>query len=85
MSTIGAEDLLYYRAAGALAVQQPGPYLANVLKVRNVLIDQTCADLERAYGRNCSDVTETQIAFYSTRKGMTIIRDNFLSYLRSSA
>jgi hypothetical protein len=84
LSTIGTEDILYYRAAGALAVQQPGNYLSNVRKVRDVLIDQTCADLERAYGRNCSQVTETQIASYSVRKGMNIIRDNSLSYLRSS-
>ena len=84
LSTIGTEDILYYRAAGALAVQQPGNYLSNVRKVRDVLIDQTCADLERAYGRNCSQVTETQTASYSVRKGMNIIRDNSLSYLRSS-
>jgi hypothetical protein len=40
ISTIGAQDLLYYRAAGALGIQQPGDYLANVLKVRGELINK---------------------------------------------
>jgi 4-amino-4-deoxy-L-arabinose transferase-like glycosyltransferase len=84
LSTIGAEDLLYYRAAGALAVQQPGGYLANVVKVRSSLIDQTCSDLEQTYQRACSQVTESQQAAYFTRKGMTIIRSNPVSYLRST-
>jgi len=83
LSTIGAEDLLYYRAAGALAIQQPGGYLANVLKVRTSLTDQTCTDLERAYERSCAQVTESQKAAYSTRKAISIISNNPLSYLRS--
>lgn len=84
MSTIGAEDLLYYRAAGALAIQQPGNYLTNVLKTRNTLLAQTCTDLEKLYQRDCSQVTESQNASYSTHKGMSLILRNPLSYLRST-
>jgi len=84
MSTIGAEDLLYYRAAGALAIQQPGIYLANVLQVREELENQACSDLDGANERDCSQVTETQRASYSTHKGMSIILRNPLSYLRST-
>src|SRR5271157_2275985 len=84
MSTIGAEDILYYRAAGALAIQRPGAYLTNVLAVRNALLNETCAELERLYGRDCSQVSETQNASYSSRKGISIILSNPLSYLRST-
>jgi len=84
VSTIGAEDLLYYRAAGALAIQQPGNYLVNTVKIRDALIDQTCADLERIYDRDCLRVTEAQQARYSTQKGISIIIRNPLGYLRSA-
>ncbi len=84
LSTIGAEDILYYRAAGALGIQQPGSYLDNVRKINRALIDETCADLERIYERDCSQATETQKASYSTRKGMSIILHNSLSYFRST-
>jgi 4-amino-4-deoxy-L-arabinose transferase-like glycosyltransferase len=83
ISTIGAEDILYYRAAGALAVQQPGGYLANVRGINRALIDQTCADLERLYQQDCSQVTEAQQASYSSRKGLRIILSNSFSYVRS--
>ncbi len=83
LSTIGAEDLLYYRAAGALAIQRPGNYLNNAMKIRSSLVDQTCADLERAYERDCAQVTESQRAAYATHKGMRILLNNPLSYLRS--
>jgi 4-amino-4-deoxy-L-arabinose transferase-like glycosyltransferase len=83
ISTIGGEDILYYRAAGALAIQQPGSYLANARRINSALIDQTCADLERLYQRDCSQVTEAQRASYASRKGVGIILSNPFSYFRS--
>jgi len=83
LSTIGAEDILYYRAAGTLAVQQPGKYLANTVHVRDQLIDQTCSDLQSTYKRDCSQITEPQRAAYASHKGVYIIRRYPLSYARS--
>jgi len=84
ISTIGAEDILYYRAAGTLAIQQPGKYFDNILRVRGVLIQQTCAELELSYERDCSQVTESQKASYCTHKGLNIVLRNPLSYLKST-
>jgi 4-amino-4-deoxy-L-arabinose transferase-like glycosyltransferase len=84
ISAIGAEDILYYRAAGALAIQQPGSYPANILKVSGALIQQTCPDLEREYQRNCSQITDAQQAAYASRKGLSMIRRYPLSYLHSA-
>ena len=84
LSTIGAEDLLYYRAAGALAIEQPGTYLANVARINLVLNEQTCPDLESQYHRSCSRASEAEIASYATRKGVSIILSHPFSYLRSS-
>jgi 4-amino-4-deoxy-L-arabinose transferase-like glycosyltransferase len=85
ISAIGAEDILYYRAAGALAIQQPGSYTANILKINSALIQQTCPDLEHEYQRNCSQITDAQQAAYASRKGISIIRRYPLSYLHSAA
>jgi hypothetical protein len=84
-SAIGAEDLLAYRAAGTLAVRQPGDYFGNVLRVRGVLLRQACEDLERTYRRNCRLVTESQRAAYSVRVGTKIILNDLPGYLRSVA
>jgi hypothetical protein len=84
ISTIGAEDILYYRAAGTLAIQEPGKYFDNILKVKGVLIGQTCAELEHAYERDCSQIAESQRAQYCTNKGLSIILKNPLSYLKST-
>lgn len=84
LSTIGAENLLYYRAAGALAMQEPGNYLANAARINTTLIDQTCADLESIYKRDCSQITPAQKASYAIHKGKSIILRHPLSYLRST-
>jgi 4-amino-4-deoxy-L-arabinose transferase-like glycosyltransferase len=83
ISTIGAEDILYYRAAGALGIQQSGSYLENTRRMNGIFINQTCADLERSYRHDCSSVTEAQRSSYATRKGISIILSNPFSYVRS--
>ena len=85
ISTIGAEDILYYRAAGALAIEQPGSYLRNARRMNTELIAQTCGDLERIYKADCSTVSEAKQAAYATRKGVSIILSHPLSYVRSMA
>jgi hypothetical protein len=83
ISTIGADNTLGYRAAGTLAVRQPGDYLTNVLRVRSMLVKQACKDLERMYGRDCSQVPATQQAAYSARMGTNIILNDIPGFLRS--
>lgn len=83
ISAIGAEDILYYRASGALAIQSPGSYPANLLKVHSALTQQACPDLEHEYQRDCSQITDAQQAAYASRKGISIIRKYPFSYLHS--
>jgi 4-amino-4-deoxy-L-arabinose transferase-like glycosyltransferase len=84
VSATGAQDILFYRAAGTLAVRRPGDYLANVSSARGLLLDQACDDLERTYGCKCSEVPEAQRAAYSVRKGTNIILHDFPGYLRTT-
>lgn len=53
-SSISGADLLSYRAAGALAVNDPGPFAANFRRHRDELEALACEDLIRLYGRECS-------------------------------
>jgi 4-amino-4-deoxy-L-arabinose transferase-like glycosyltransferase len=84
ISTAGAQDLLAYRAAGALAVRQPGNYLDNVLKQRERLLAQACDDLKRMYQRDCISVPEPQRASYAVSTGEKLILTNLSGYLRST-
>jgi hypothetical protein len=85
ISTIGAHDLLAYRAAGVLAVRQPGDYLANVGNARSALIKQACRELEREYGHNCTQVSEARQAQYSARVGSDIILRDVPGYFKSAS
>ena len=84
LSVISSEDLLFYRAAGALAIQQPGNYSLNVEETRGLLIDQSCVEMDHIYGRDCSQLTDSERTSYFTTKGVSIILRSPLSYLRSA-
>src|SRR6266480_3104565 len=84
ISTVSAEDILGFRAAGTLAVRMPGDYLTNVVRIRGVLLRQACEDLERTYRRDCQRVAESQRAAYITRVGTKIILNDLPGYLRSA-
>ncbi|MCL2658909.1 MAG: hypothetical protein FWD64_00120 [Acidobacteriaceae bacterium] len=83
VSTVGATDLLYYRAAGALAVQQPGNYYKNIFMVRSALIQETCTNLELIFKQGCTQITKTDKSSYMIVKGLHIILMNPWGYLRS--
>jgi Dolichyl-phosphate-mannose-protein mannosyltransferase len=84
LSTISSEDILFYRAAGALAIQRPGDYFSNVEKTRGFLMNQSCLELERIYRQDCRQLADSQKAPYYARKGMSIIAGAPSSYLRSA-
>jgi 4-amino-4-deoxy-L-arabinose transferase-like glycosyltransferase len=84
ISTIGAQDLLDFKAAGALAARQPGDYFANVRNVQSILQKQACEGMERKYERDCSQLSEAQQAKYTTRMGANIILRNIPGYLKSA-
>jgi hypothetical protein len=83
LSVISSEDILFYRAAGALAIRLPGNYFSNVESTRGHLISQSCAEMERIYGRDCPQLSDSEKASYFTTKGVGIILRSPLSYLRS--
>jgi 4-amino-4-deoxy-L-arabinose transferase-like glycosyltransferase len=49
-SSIGATNLLLYRAAGVLAIGQPGDFAANQTRIQNALLERAYSELGREYG-----------------------------------
>jgi len=83
VSTVGAADLLYYRAAGALAIQRTGNYNDNILMVRSTLVQETCISLELTYKLSCAQISEADKSAYMMANGLHIILMNPWSYLQS--
>ena len=85
VSTTGEYNLLANRAAGAVAIQQPGSYFDNVVAVRHELLSQTCADFKRVHNQDCAPILEApaqQAAFFA-HAGTRIISKNLPGYIQS--
>src|SRR5579863_1320230 len=56
LSTISGYNLLVYRAAGALAIEDPGKFATNLQLRSEELQAQACQDLTQIYHRDCSQL-----------------------------
>lgn len=57
LSSLSGINLLLHRAAGTLAIRDPGGIDANLVRRRAELEAAACRQLEAAYGRPCADIT----------------------------
>lgn len=57
LSTLAGINLLQYRAAGTLAVRDPGGIDANLSRRRDELEQRACRNLEAIYRRPCASLT----------------------------
>ncbi len=57
MSSLGGINLLYFRAAGTLAIRDPGGIEANLLRRREELEQRACRQLEADYQRPCASLS----------------------------
>lgn len=57
MSSLGGINLLHYRAAGTLAIRDPGGIDANLLRRREELEQRACRQLEADYQRPCASLS----------------------------
>jgi hypothetical protein len=60
LSSLAGINLLHFRAAGTLAVRDPGGIDANLLRRREELERRICAGLEAHYQRPCADISWAQ-------------------------
>lgn len=57
LSTLGGINLLHHRAAGTLAIRDPGGIDANLLRRRDELERVACRNLEARYQRPCASLS----------------------------
>jgi len=89
VSSISGINMLLYRAAGALAINDGGDFHANFEKRQQELAVLACEDLSQLYRRNCAELPIPLKAVYYSRLGRTILSQHPIAYtklaLRSSA
>jgi len=81
LATISGTNMLLYIAAGALAINDPGEFDANLERRQTQLEAQACDDIASLYGADCSQVTIPRKSDYYSRLGRTIILAHPLAYL----
>lgn len=57
LSSLAGINLLHFRAAGTLAMRDPGGIDANLIRRREQLEQIACRDLEAEYGRPCASLS----------------------------
>jgi len=82
VASISGIDMLWYRAAGALAIDDPGDFNQNFQKRRTEVQVQACEDIEKLYKMECSQVPPAQRAAYSLRLGRSIVLAHPLGYAK---
>jgi hypothetical protein len=60
LSSLAGINLLHFRAAGTLAIRDPGGIDANLIRRRDELEQQACRNLEAAYQRPCASLSWAQ-------------------------
>jgi len=73
ISSISGVNMLLYRAAGALAANDPGNYNANFIRRKDDLQALACQNLERMQGRPCAELSIADRANYYSELGAKII------------
>jgi len=73
ISTISGQGMLLFRAAGALAADDPGDFDANLTRRQRELEKRACADLERMTGRSCGELSMLDREAYYFKLGIGVI------------
>lgn len=66
-------NMLLYRAAGVLAINEPGDFYRNLETHQQELLSRACGDLERLYGRECAATPVPDKASYFSHLGASIV------------
>lgn len=82
VSSISGFQLLGWRAAGVVALNDPGDFNSNVAKRRAQLEDQACRELKVLYGKSCSELSFAQKSEYQMRLSRKILAQHPIGYLK---
>jgi hypothetical protein len=82
VSSVAGLEMMCCRAAGVLALDDPGDFNSNLAKRRVQLEDAACADLKTIYGRDCADISVTQKSDFFMQRARGILVRHPVAFLR---
>jgi hypothetical protein len=85
LSSLAGLNLLQYRAAGTLAIGDPGGIDANLIRRREELELQACGNLETIYQRPCATLSFTEKSGEYARVAWPVILGHPIATARQSA
>lgn len=85
VSSVTAYNLLVYRAAGALAITDPGSFASNFTKRQEQLVTEECRQLGADYHDGCPQADPIQRYDYEARTGKNILLGHRIAYAKLAA
>lgn len=85
LSSLAGINLLHFRAAGTLAIRDPGGIDANLIRRREELEQAACRNLEARYRRPCAELSWAERSTEYSRAAWPIILGDPLATLRQAA
>ncbi|HEX3584360.1 MAG TPA: phospholipid carrier-dependent glycosyltransferase, partial [Candidatus Angelobacter sp.] len=82
VSSISGYSVMQSRAAGVLAINDPGEFYANLDKRQAELAAQACHDLERLHGVDCEQLSIPVRSAYYSKLGVRILARHPFAYLK---
>src|SRR5882724_8977671 len=82
ISSISGYSILQYRAAGVLAINDPGDFYANLDKRQIELEAQACQELQRLRGTDCAQMSDPAKSAYYAQFGRRIVARHPLAYIK---
>jgi len=82
VSSISGFSVMQSRAAGVLAINDPGEFYANLDKRQAELATQACHDLERIHGVDCEQLSIPIRSAYFSKVGVGILVRHPFAYLK---
>ena len=82
VSSISGYSMLQYRAAGVLAVNDPGDFYANLDKRQIELEAEACQELKRLRGTDCAQMSDPAKSAYYAQFGRRIVARHPLAYIK---
>jgi hypothetical protein len=82
VSSISGYSVLQCRAAGVLAINDPGDFYVNLERRQYELDALACQDWSRVHGRDCSQMTIPEQSQYYSKYGSRIVLQHPLAYLK---
>ena len=82
VSSISGYSILQYRAAGVLAINDPGDFYANLEKRQVELEAQACHELKHIRGADCSQMSDPAKSAYYAQFGRRIVSRHPFAYIK---